>query len=96
MDKVTCVKCGQKVSNADQLEYMMAELGEVFIPNGERWICGVCNCRVDPCQICGSHDVVLEDFGITRCELHRNTMTAEQRGQLQHDRFMDNLESGRI
>ena len=81
---ITCHECKQEVSNAS---CRTIEAKKV-------WLCGVCDEQCDPCQGCGSHDVVYDDYGVTLCAECKKNRTPEQKERLYEQEYSDLLESG--
>jgi hypothetical protein len=46
--------------------------------------CQICADKADPCQSCGSHDVVVDDFGICLCQKCLDSDTTAQKALRSH------------
>lgn len=57
-------------------------------------ICCVCNGSCEPCQECGSRDVVYSDYGVNLCGPCKKNSTPEQKAWLYRQEYSDALESG--
>ena len=95
---VRCHYCDQEVSNANGIlldpkgkEVKWSEALEGKSKYTEAWVCGVCAGKTEPCH-CGSHNIVLDDFGVMKCQKCYDEMTVEQRDWLNgeaHNEAMD-------